>query len=172
MRAGEGRQRHSSFSGRRQRAAAPAGYKENVDTIATFDEVVELARLRAPLYVRHSAGPGPDAEHPALDIEAEVALPGLPASGLTPEPWWTRPDEDWVARRLCSCLDHVEQRGPDSDERLWLLTGVVVGSGPSHEPLIGAVEALGWVGPEALETAAEVYRTRFHGSGLSEPKPA
>ena len=41
--------------------------------------------------------------------------------------------------------------------------GVVVGYGPNHEPLIGAVEPLGWVGPEVLETAKELYRTRFHG---------
>ncbi len=134
-----------------------------MEIIANFDEVVELARMRAPLYVRYSAGPARDAQTPSHDVEADVALPGIPAASLTPTQWWTRPDEDWVARRLCTYLDPLEQDGNGADRRPWLLTGVVVGYGPDHEPLIGAVEPLGWVGPEVLETAKELYRTRFHG---------
>ena len=140
-----------------------SGYGTSVEMIANFDEVVELARMRAPLYVRYSAGPARDAETPSHDVEADVALPGIPVASLTPEPWWTRPDEDWVARRLCSYLDLLEQDGNGADRRPWLLTGVVVGYGTEHEPLIGAVEPLGWVGPDALESAKELYRTRFHG---------
>ncbi|GAA6527643.1 DUF6098 family protein [Intrasporangium sp. DVR] len=136
-----------------------------METIDTFDEVVELARLRAPLYVRLSAGPGPDSEQPSRDVEADVALPGLPVASLTPEPWWTRPDEDWVARRLCTYLDLMGQAGSTEGHRPWLLTGVIVGSGADHEPLVAATEPVGWVGPEAIETATEIYRARFHGVG-------
>jgi hypothetical protein len=134
-----------------------------VEIIAKFEEVVELARMGAPLYVRYSGGPARDAEAPSHDVEADVALPGIPAASLSPEPWWTRPDEDWVARRLCTYLDPLEQDGNGADRRPWLLTGVVVGYGTDHEPLIGAVEPIGWVGPEVLEEAKELYRTRFHG---------
>ncbi|HKX66554.1 MAG TPA: DUF6098 family protein [Intrasporangium sp.] len=142
-----------------------------MEIITRFDEVVELARMRAPVYVRYSAGPAHDAEAPSHDVEADVALPGPPAATLTPEPWWTRPDEDWVARRLCTYLDPLEQDGNGADRRPWLLTGVVVGYGPEHEPLIGAVEPLGWVGPEVLETAKELYRSQFHSLGdPTDPK--
>lgn len=148
------------------------GYGGEVETIETFDEVVELARLRAPLYIRYSAGPGEDAEHASVDVEADVALPGLPATSLTPEPWWTRPEEDWVARRLCTALEFIEPDRADPDggsaeRRLWLLSGVVVGSGPHHEPLIGAPEPVGWVGQGAVDAAKELYRTRFHGAGMT-----
>lgn len=145
-----------------------------VETIDTFDELVEIARLRAPVYIRFSAGPGPDAEKASRDVEADVSLPGLPVASLSPEPWWTRPDEDWVARRLCKYLDLQQQAEPpegqqEGDRRPWLLAGVLVGSGTDHEPLVGAVEAIGWVGHEAIEAAEAVYRSRFHGMGGPTP---
>ena len=134
-----------------------------MEIIANFAEVVELARMRAPVYVRYSAGPARDAETPSHDVEADVALPGIPAASLSPEPWWTRPDEDWVARRLCTYLDPLEHDGNGGSRRPWLLTGVLVGYGTDHEALIGAVEPIGSVGPEVLEAAKALYRTRFHG---------
>jgi hypothetical protein len=123
--------------------------------------------MHAPLYVRFSDGPAADAEETSLDFEAKVTLPGLSVCSLTPEPWWTRPDEDWVARRLCKYLDLQEE---STHRRPWLLTGVVVGFGTDHEPLIGAAEPVGWVGADAIETAKDIYRTRFH--GVSDPVPA
>lgn len=144
--------------------APSAGYVHGVETIGTFDDVVALAREYAPLYVRFSEGPAHDAQETSIDYEADVSLPGLAVSSLTPEPWWTRPDEDWVARRLCKYLDLQET---DSDRRPWLLTGVVVGNGTDHEPLIGAVEPMGWVGPQAIEEAQRIYRERF--STVHEP---
>lgn len=130
-----------------------------MDTVETLDEVVALAGPgREVLYVRFSEGPGPDAEGTSLDGEAGVELPGLSVCRLTPEPWWTRSDEDWVARRLCKYLD-IQQETPE--RRPWLLTGRVVGSGTDHEPLVADPVAIAWVGPAAVDLATEIYRTRF-----------
>ena len=70
------------------------GYGTSVEIIANFSAVVELARLRGPLYVRYSAGPERDAATPSHDVKADIALPGIAVASLTPEPWWTRPDKD------------------------------------------------------------------------------
>ena len=130
-----------------------------MDTIQTFDEVVTLARLRGPLYLRCSRGPEADAEEWTLDAEAHVTMPGVLVSSLTPEPWWTRPDEDWVARRLCS---YLAVQGVTARRKPWLLTGVVVGFGTEHEPLIGAVKPMGWVSAAAVARAGIIYHDRFH----------
>jgi len=80
-----------------------------------------------------------------------------PTAVLTPEPWWTRPTKDWVARRLCKYDELLnEERFP------WVLTGDVVGSGPDHEPLVRMREPVLRVGGLALAEARELYEARFH----------
>lgn len=130
----------------------------DMETVESFDGVVDLATFHGPLYVRYSRGPAADAVEASEDAEAGVTMPGLSVTSLTPEPWWSRPPEDWVARRLCKYLD-LQKDAPD--RRPWLLTGVVVGFGTDHEPLIGAAQPCGWVSDEAVATAQQLYRERF-----------
>jgi hypothetical protein len=75
---------------------------------------------------------------------------------VSPEPWWARPVEEWVARRICKYdeLDD-EQRYP------WLLTGQLVGYGPDHEPLLRETRPVARVGGCALREARRVYEERF-----------
>jgi len=74
-------------------------------TIDDFDELVAEATVRRPLHVRFSDGPTADAVGTSRDTGANVEMPGLSVCLLSPEPWWTRSTEDWVARRLCKYLD-------------------------------------------------------------------
>jgi hypothetical protein len=77
---------------------------------------------------------------------------------LDPPDWWSRPAEDWVARRMCKYADLLEGEG---DRRPWILQGRVVGCGPDHEPLVVEAVPLAWVGDEALRTAMSRYEERF-----------
>jgi hypothetical protein len=129
-----------------------------VRTIDELGELTELATSTAEVYIRYSVGPEADAEHPSRDYEADLDLPGLPVTTLRPEPWWRRDPIDWVARRVCKYMD-LAHRAPD--RRPWVLTGEVVGYGPDHEPLIGAVQPLAWIGERALEQASKRYHERF-----------
>ena len=97
--------------------------------IRDFDELVALVReTEPPLYLRYSKGPEHDASAgPSRDYEADVELPGLSVTNLSPEPWWTRPVEDWVARRICKYLE----LGQEEDRFAWLLTGAERGRGGS-----------------------------------------
>ncbi len=64
-------------------------------------EVVCLVESVEPLYVRYSEDPRRDVGGGiSIDGESGLPLPGLSASPLTPEPWWTRPVEQWAARQL------------------------------------------------------------------------
>src|SRR5919197_2773194 len=103
-------------------------------TIDDLAELVALVESQPNVYVRYSSGPGEDASSASRDYEADVDMPGLSATPLCPEPWWTRPSADWVARRVCKYLDLADGK---PDRRPWVLTGEVVGYGPDHEPLLG-----------------------------------
>src|SRR3954468_6735445 len=111
------------------------------------------------MYLRYSEGPEEDlgSGGSSRDYEAEVDLPGLSVTVVSPEPWWTRPVEDWVARRLCKYaeLGEAEGRFP------WLLTGRAVGNGPDHEPLVDEVQPIARVADTAVREAVSVYRARF-----------
>jgi hypothetical protein len=86
-----------------------------------------------------------------------VDLPGLSVTTIGPEPWWTCPVEDWVARRLCQYahLGEEETRFP------WLLTGRRVGVGPDHEPVVEMLEPVARVGQTVLDHAEKHYQERF-----------
>lgn len=128
-------------------------------TIDDFDDLVELVRgAHDDLYVRYSLGPEADAAGESRDYEADVALPGLPVTNLRPEPWWPRPDEDWIARRVCKYLELAEKA---PERRAWVLTGRVAGYGPDHEPLVVDVEPVAWLGDKAIDQARERYWRRF-----------
>lgn len=123
-----------------------------------FDAVVSLVLDRPGLFLRYSAGPGADrADGPSRDYEADVDLPGWSVTTVYPEPWWTRPAEDWIARRICKYAELHEE----GDRRPWLLTGTITGTGPDHEPLVVDMHGVAWVGRPALEEALQRYRQHF-----------
>jgi Family of unknown function (DUF6098) len=126
--------------------------------LGTLADVVDVVRAHDVVYLRYSAGPAKDLSHrSSRDYEADVDLPGLSTTVASPEPWWSRPAEDWVARRLCKYaeLGAAEGRFP------WLLTGRIVGNGPDHEPLVAEVRPLARVSDAAVEEAVRVYHERF-----------
>jgi hypothetical protein len=122
----------------------------------TLREVVDVVTQVGEVFVRYSAGPEADAACRSMDYESGVELPGLSVAVLTPEPWWTRPPEDWVARRLCKYDELL-----DGDRFPWLLTGDKVGWGPDHEPLVRMRQPLARVGGRALDEARHLYEVRF-----------
>lgn len=121
-------------------------------------ELTDLVTRRRDLFLRYSKGPAADAASgPSRDYESGLRMPGLSVTTMTPEPWWTRPAADWVARRICK----YAELGAERDRYPWLLTGRVVGWGPDHEPLVADVAAVARIGPHALEAAMRRYRERF-----------
>lgn len=85
--------------------------------IDDLDELDELVGAGTPVYIRYSVGPDEDATRPSRDYEADADLPGLPVTGLVPEPWWPRERIDWVARRVCKYLDIATHRQPMTAQR-------------------------------------------------------
>jgi hypothetical protein len=126
--------------------------------IRSFAELVEFVTARDGVLLRYSKGPWHDAEAgPSRDYEADVDLPGLSATTVTPEPWWPRPPGDWIARRVCK----YAELGEDEDRYPWLLTGEVAGWGPDHEPVVVHVHPLARISQEALAQAQDLYEERF-----------
>jgi Family of unknown function (DUF6098) len=126
--------------------------------IRDFTELVEFVAARDDVLLRYSKGPREDADTgPSRDYEADVDLPGLSATTVAPEPWWPRPAEDWIARRVCK----YAELGEDEDRFPWLLTGEIAGWGPDHEPLVVEVQPLARVSQEALDEARQLYQERF-----------
>ncbi|MDQ4085722.1 MAG: DUF6098 family protein [Actinomycetota bacterium] len=130
---------------------------DHLPVIDDFDELVRLVTEREHLYVRYSKGPAHDGDGPSHDYESGVDMPGLSVTPIAPEPWWPRPAEDWIARRLCK----YEELGQEQDRFPWLLFGHVAGYGPDHEPLLVDVEPVARVGPKALSRARQLYDERF-----------
>jgi hypothetical protein len=123
-----------------------------------LDQLVRFVQDHDGVLLRYSKGPRVDADSgPSRDYEAAVDLPGLSATTVEPEPWWPRPDEDWVARRVCKYAELGEQEG----RYAWLLTGDLVGHGPDHEPLVVNVRPLARITAKALDQAKALYRQRF-----------
>lgn len=133
--------------------------QRQMPVVPDLDALVELARWRPGLFLRQSLGPEVDMStgKVSVDHESGVQMPGLSATTIDPEPWWTRSAEDWIARRICKYADlsDVEGRHP------WLLAGHVVGYGPDHEPLVSDVEPVAWLDPALVDEAREHYHARF-----------
>ena len=126
-------------------------------------EVVDLVKAEPGLYVRFSAGPEADAGSPSRDGESGCLLPGLSVNRLAPEPWWTRPVTEWVARQLCQ-YDHLAADGRFP----WVLIGAEVGRGPDSEPLVVRVRPIAVVAPAVLEEARDIYHSRLAPKHLPE----
>jgi hypothetical protein len=122
----------------------------------TLAEVSELVQALGLVHVRYSAGPSADRAVVSRDHESGCLMPGLSANPMTPEPWWDRPVEHWIARQLNQYAHlMVGDRFP------WLLTGEISGRGPDCEPLLVAITPVASVGPTALDQAATLYRQAF-----------
>lgn len=125
--------------------------------IGSLDELTELVIGQPDVYLRYSQGPETDRHDTAsCDYEADVVMPGLSVSAIAPEPWWPRPAQDWIARRIRQYAQlHEPGRFP------WLLTGRIVGRGPDHEPLVTDVRPIARLSSRTLAEAAACYRERF-----------
>lgn len=121
-------------------------------------DVVHLVETVAPLYVRYSEDPRGDVGGRSMDGESGLTLPGLSASPLTPEPWWTRPVEQWVARQLMK-YRHLEHQG--EGRVAWILTGDEVGRGPDAEPLLAEVIPVAVLADRVLEEADALSAAAF-----------
>ena len=120
-------------------------------TIDDLDELAELVAREPAVFVRYSRGPD-------RDYQAALDMPGLSVTPVTPEPWWTRPSVEWIARRVCKYLDLAEIA---PDRRPSVLTGEVVGNGPNHEQLVADVRPIAWLGEGVLVQARRCYEKRF-----------
>ena len=138
--------------------SAPGDQAPDMPVIDDFEALVDAGIAHEYVFVRYSRGPRTDGMK-STDYEAEVELPGLSVTNLTPEPWWPRPSADWIARRVCKYADLSDGR---PEQRPWILLGRVVGNGPDHEPLVVDVKPLGWIGPHAVQEAQERYRRAFN----------
>lgn len=136
---------------------------DDIPLITSLDQLADLA-TDPLLYLRYSKGPAADAEDgPSRDYEANVTLPGLSATTLSPEPWWRRPVKDWVARRVCKYSELAEEDGRFA----WLLTGRMVGRGPDHEPLLVDVRPHARLSKGVLDEAKRWYEEYFDVDGDS-----
>lgn len=129
------------------------------DPLESLRELAGLLRPERPLYVRYSKGFEHDSQESSRDGESGLELPGLSANPLDPEPWWTRPVQDWLARQLCQ-YQHLRETDPE--RHAWILAGRCIGRGPDCEPLLTEVEHIADVSAILLKEAQERYDERFH----------
>jgi hypothetical protein len=140
-------------------AGSRSGSLAQLPVLRSLAEIADVVDGHETVYLRYSEGPEEDLEGggSSRDYEADVDLPGLSVTVVSPEPWWPRPVEEWAARRLCK----YAELGTAGGRFPWLLTGRLVGNGPDHEPLVDRVRPLARVGDEAVDEAVHLYRERF-----------
>lgn len=128
-----------------------------------LSEVERLLDDGAGLYVRFSAGYAADVEAGSVDAESGLPLPGLAAHALDPEPWWTLPREEWIARQLTRlpAPRHAPKDGVRQERFAWLLRGRRAGTGPEGEALVADVEVVGRLAECLIEQADRVWGARF-----------
>ena len=119
-----------------------------------LDDVERLLAEGPGLHVRFSRGFAADLEDGGIDQETGLELPGYAARPLDPEPWWTLPTVDWIARQL--------SRGPAPrpGSFAWLLRGRVVGRDADGNPLLADVEVVGRLADSLLAVAHRVWSAR------------
>lgn len=133
-------------------------------TLDRLDDLTLLIGQRESVYLRYSPGPLADATHPSKDHESGLLMSGVSAIPLWPPRWWTRPAEDWVARRVCQYLREL-----DEGARPWVLRGQVIDFGPDNEPLLTDVEPIAWLSDELLAAAHKHYREQFNAGQATHP---
>lgn len=136
----------------------PTGLPTDLPTVTGLAELARLVRDHDRLYLRYSHGPDRDSSAVSKDYESGLELPGLSVTVLTPEKWWTRPLEDWLARQVRQYASLVEE---DPERCGWVLQGRTAGHGPDHEPLLDQVRPVAYLSETVMEEALERYRRRF-----------
>lgn len=130
------------------------------DELPVVGSLDELARYARPdCFLRVSRGPGEDRGHRSRDYESGLEMSGLSVNPLAPEPWWTRPVQDWLARQLCSYVHLMEEA--DDARRPWVLRGDVVARGPDNEPLVADFEPLAMLSDTVVAEAKRRYAEHF-----------
>jgi hypothetical protein len=129
-----------------------------VRRLSSLTELEALVREQPGLHVRYSKGPEHDRAEASIDTESGLQLPGLSVNPLDPEPWWTRPLGDWLARQVCQYED-LAAKNPD--RYAWVLRGREVGRGPDCEPLLADVEPIALLQESLLEDARSIYLSHF-----------
>ncbi|MFF7975732.1 DUF6098 family protein [Streptomyces sp. NPDC007905] len=139
--------------------------RADLPTVASLEELTRLVTSRRGLYVRWSLGPACDLPHArSKDDLTGLRLPGLSASSLDIEAWWSeRPAKIWVARRLYDYC-HLP-RVKDPRTRPWLLHGREAARGPDNEPLVTDVEPLGWISDRVTTEACDIITEQPGGWG-------
>lgn len=127
-------------------------------SIRSLEELERLVCERPGLHVRHSEGPSSDQGSGSIDTESGLELPGLSVNPLDPEPWWTRPVADWLARQLCQ-YRHLAESNPE--RFAWVLEGRMVARGPDCEPLLADAVPIARLADELLVEADARYRSEF-----------
>lgn len=126
--------------------------------IESLDHLAELVSARPGLHLRYADTPGDADTAASVDYESDLRLPGWSATVLEPEPWWTRPLVDWLARQVCKYVQLADKSG---SRQAWVIRGAVVGRGPDHEPLLDRIEPVGRLSADAIAEARERYVRRF-----------
>jgi hypothetical protein len=127
-------------------------------TIGSLDELARYVLQEPDICVRYSTGPLEDRGRPSVDYESGLLLPGLSATPLKPEPWWTRDRRDWIARQV---NHYVHLKDDSDDRRAWLLIGRIAGYGPDREPLLWPWTPVAWLDDRVVEEARAVYERNF-----------
>ena len=123
-------------------------------TVETLEELTELARRHARLFVRWSRGPAADVTGTSSDDLTGVPLPGLSANPLVVEPWWgDRPLRLWIARRLYDYSHLKHEKAPGV--RPWVLEGCELGRGPDNEPLVRCDRPVAWIAERVISQAVQ-----------------
>lgn len=121
-------------------------------TVATLDELAQLAEQRPRMFVRWSRGPNADASASSADELTGTPMPGLSASSLAVEPWWRdRPMRLWLARRLHDYRRLERDRAPGV--RPWVLEGEEIARGSGNEPLVSCTRPVAWVADDVIAEA-------------------
>jgi len=129
-----------------------------VPLLRSVDELLAILEAEPDLYIRYSEGYEVDQGGVSRDTESGLELPGLSVNPLRPEPWWTRPVRDWVARQLCQ-YKHLKDKNPA--RHAWVARGRTVARGPDCEPLLVNVEEVARLDESLLSAAHRIYRERF-----------
>jgi hypothetical protein len=134
------------------------GARTPLPTVTGLTELAELVSGGERLYLRYSDGPDRDRTSVSKDYESGLELPGLSVTVLTPEPWWTRPLEDWLSRQVRKYASLVEE---DPQRCGWVLQGRTVAHGPDHEPLLDEVRPVAYLSEGVMEEALDRYERHF-----------
>lgn len=141
------------------RAIEEASQRTALPKIESLGELERYVLQEPELCVRYSKGPHADRSSPSVDYESGLLLPGLSATPLRAEPWWTRDRKDWIARQLCH---YVHLKDGSAGRQAWLLLGRIAGYGPDREPLLWPWTPVAVLSESVIEEARERFERNFH----------